>query len=296
MRGCHSQSAVFFTREDYELEARSSPSTCSTSAARTGSSNDASPTKPACKRSSCASDIESRSTPGVTSGGRTLCNHLRRISAARGSETARSRKPLSISASVGGSLLRRDARLPFGLRNAGLRPSGGCRPSQRIRVSRRRSTSIRVYKRLAAAADSDLAATARTAPPRSAGVSRAFSDRLEPMTSNYRFGGQTRAWQQATRMRASEQARPRRDEPNAKAPHTSPPAPRLPSPRGPVLRGKNEAWKPSEQHLGVLCGLDRHDEGRSRSPRRKALDPGANPCAWRGGPRSASRLPVLSLM
>ncbi len=60
-------------------------------------------------------------------------------------------------------------------------------PSQRIRVLRRRSTSIRVYNRLAAATDSDLAATARTAPPRSASVSRVFSDRLEPMTSSYTF-------------------------------------------------------------------------------------------------------------
>ena len=67
-------------------------------------------TKPACKRSSCVSDMPSRSTPGVASGGRALCNQRRRISAARGSDTARSRKPRSMSASEGGSLLLRVAR------------------------------------------------------------------------------------------------------------------------------------------------------------------------------------------
>jgi hypothetical protein len=100
------------TREDYELEASSSPaSTCSTSAARTVSSIDASRTKPACKRSSCASDMASRSTPGVASRGRTLCSQRSRISAARGSETARSRKPSSICESEGGSRFPRVARL-----------------------------------------------------------------------------------------------------------------------------------------------------------------------------------------
>jgi hypothetical protein len=111
-RGCHSPSAVFlFAREDYELELQlvagehvlDQPS-------QDGSSSEASFTKPACKRSSCVSDMASRSTPGVASGGRTLCSHRRRISAARGSVTAFSRKPRSISASLGASRVRRVAR------------------------------------------------------------------------------------------------------------------------------------------------------------------------------------------
>jgi hypothetical protein len=44
------------------------------------------------------------------SSARGRCGQRRRISAARGSETARSRKPRSISASLGGSRLRRVAR------------------------------------------------------------------------------------------------------------------------------------------------------------------------------------------
>jgi hypothetical protein len=101
-RACHTHGQLSL-RTRYELETGSSPaSTCSTSAARTGSSNDASFTNPACNRSSCTSGMASRATPGVTSGGR-LCNRRSRISAARGSETARARKPRSISASEGGS-------------------------------------------------------------------------------------------------------------------------------------------------------------------------------------------------
>jgi hypothetical protein len=119
----------FFTREScYWLEASSSsPTTCSTSAARTVSSIDASFTKPACNPSSSRSDIESRSTPGVASVGRTLCSQRSRISAARGSETARSRKPLSISASEGGSPLRRVARGSRAPRDARARGGTGGR-------------------------------------------------------------------------------------------------------------------------------------------------------------------------
>lgn len=99
-----------YTREDYELETGSSPaSTWSTSAARTVSSIDASFTKPAGKRSSCASERASRSTREVASGERALCSQRRRISAARGSETVRSRKPRSISASEGLALTARCA-------------------------------------------------------------------------------------------------------------------------------------------------------------------------------------------
>jgi hypothetical protein len=68
------------------------------------------------QRSRFASDMASRSTPGVASGERTLCSHLSRISAARGSETARSLRPRSISASEGGS------RLPRVARRAGVTP------------------------------------------------------------------------------------------------------------------------------------------------------------------------------
>ena len=102
---------------------------CSTSAARTVSSIDASLTNPACKRSSCASDMASRSTPGVASGERTLCSHLSRISAARGSETALSLRPRSISASEGGSRSRRLARcFPGWDRKRGTPAFRGCRP------------------------------------------------------------------------------------------------------------------------------------------------------------------------
>ena len=86
-----------------------------------------------CKRSSCASDMASRSTPGVASGGRTLCSQRRRISAARGSETARSRKPRSISASEGGSLLLRVARDSRNPHAAGLQAARGCHPPRQIR-------------------------------------------------------------------------------------------------------------------------------------------------------------------
>jgi hypothetical protein len=86
----------------YELDANSSPaSTCSTSAASTGSSSDASRTKPECNLSNSRSDIESRSTPPTRSSARGRCNHRKRISAARESVTAFSRSPRSISASEG---------------------------------------------------------------------------------------------------------------------------------------------------------------------------------------------------
>jgi hypothetical protein len=79
----------------------------------------------------------SRSTPGVASGERTLCSHLSRISAARGSETARSRRPRSISASEGGSRSRRFARCRDRLhpardrRNAVVQLHGQVRPLPR---------------------------------------------------------------------------------------------------------------------------------------------------------------------
>ena len=68
----------------YELDARSSPvSTCSTGAARTVSSIDASRIKPECNRSNSRSDIVSRSTPPTGSSTRGRCNQRKRISAAR---------------------------------------------------------------------------------------------------------------------------------------------------------------------------------------------------------------------
>jgi hypothetical protein len=66
-------------------------------------------TKPAYKRSSCAFERASRSTTGVTSGGRTVCRQRNRTSASRAEVTARSRKPRSISASEEGSRKRRVA-------------------------------------------------------------------------------------------------------------------------------------------------------------------------------------------
>jgi hypothetical protein len=73
-----------------------------------GLSIEASRTRPTCKRSSCAS--ERRRDPPRGLSWRGLCNQRGRISAARGSETAFSRRPRSISASEGGSLFRRVAR------------------------------------------------------------------------------------------------------------------------------------------------------------------------------------------
>ena len=90
-QGCHSPPAVFlFTREHPVISprpARRPPAPAQPSAAMTVSSIDANFTKPAYKRSSCASDMASRSTPGVASGGRAL-EPTKRILAARGSETA----------------------------------------------------------------------------------------------------------------------------------------------------------------------------------------------------------------
>ena len=58
---------------------------------------------PACKRSSCSMERASRASSSGASG-RGRCIQRNRISAARGSETARSRKPRSISESEGASL------------------------------------------------------------------------------------------------------------------------------------------------------------------------------------------------
>src|SRR5262245_5392173 len=66
--------------------------------------------KPAWSRSSCASLIASRSTPGVSATGFGRCNQRERTSAARGSVTAGSRRPRSMSLSEGGSLTPRLAR------------------------------------------------------------------------------------------------------------------------------------------------------------------------------------------
>jgi hypothetical protein len=81
-------------RTRYALEPSSSPaSTYSTSARSSSSGNAASFSRAAYNRCSCASDIDSRSTPPTRSSARGRCNQRSRISAARGSETARSRKP-----------------------------------------------------------------------------------------------------------------------------------------------------------------------------------------------------------
>ncbi len=127
----------------YSLEPSSSTSsTLPTTARNSSSGNAASFRRPAYKRSSWRSDIESRSTPPTHSSERGRCSQRRRISAARGSETARSRKPRSISASLGGSRLRRVARpRPAGATSAGVPIAGGCRPPTGS-DARRRSSSI----------------------------------------------------------------------------------------------------------------------------------------------------------
>jgi hypothetical protein len=86
--------------------------------------------KPAWRASNCS--VDSASSPSSSVTGRGLCIQRRRISAARGSDTARSRKPRSISASLGGSRSRRLAR------TAGRSPAQtgvplprGCAPSPR---------------------------------------------------------------------------------------------------------------------------------------------------------------------
>ena len=112
-------------RTRYAFEPSSSPaSTCSTSEASTVSSIVASRTKPAYNRSNCGSESDSRSTPGVASGRRTVCRQRNRTSASRAEVTARSRKLRSISASLGGSRSRRAARQPRDPRNAGLLARG----------------------------------------------------------------------------------------------------------------------------------------------------------------------------
>jgi hypothetical protein len=83
--------------------------------------------KPLCKRSSSARDRPSSST-SPTSSLFGLCNHRSKISAARGSVTARSLRPRSMSASVGGSLCRRSERWPA---CAGVLDSRGVPPPAR---------------------------------------------------------------------------------------------------------------------------------------------------------------------
>jgi hypothetical protein len=85
-----------------------------------------------------------------------------------------------------------DRRLRARVRAHGLRDVRAFRTSCGMTVAesaRRPTTRIRTrdshIRRLAAATDGDLAATARAAPPRNAGVSRAFPDQLGPMTSSY---------------------------------------------------------------------------------------------------------------
>jgi hypothetical protein len=133
-RGCRFLAAAFFlfTREScYSLEASSSPSSRLATSARSSSSGKAASfSRPAYKRSSWRSDIESRSTPPTRSSARGRCNQRSRISAARGSETARSLSPRSMSASVGGPSRRRLARPELVERDEahmrGVPPFGGC--------------------------------------------------------------------------------------------------------------------------------------------------------------------------
>jgi hypothetical protein len=71
--------------------------------------------RPLCRRTSCS---VLRASDASVSGplGRGLCNQRKRLSATRGSEIAHSRRPRSISASLGGSRERRVARTgPVGL-------------------------------------------------------------------------------------------------------------------------------------------------------------------------------------
>jgi hypothetical protein len=90
--------------------------------------------KPAWRDSSCSTDNASTPTSWATVAGR--CSHLSRISAARGSDTVRSRRPRSMSASLGGLRSRRVARVeaPCAARDrAGVRGRG--RPPFLLRYS-----------------------------------------------------------------------------------------------------------------------------------------------------------------
>jgi hypothetical protein len=69
---------------------------------------------PACKRSSCSTERASKASSSGASG-RGRCIQRRRISAARGSVTARSLRPRSISSSLGGFRSRRVARTTVAL-------------------------------------------------------------------------------------------------------------------------------------------------------------------------------------
>jgi hypothetical protein len=109
-RGCHSQSAVH-ARGTTSSGSGSPASRLATTARSSWSGKAASFNRPAYNRSSSRSDIESRSTPPTRSSVRGRCSQRSRISAARGSETARSRSPCSISASLGGSRFPRVERL-----------------------------------------------------------------------------------------------------------------------------------------------------------------------------------------
>ena len=136
--GCPLAAASFFlsTRDDRDQSERAPRRRArARPAARTVSSSDASFTKPAYKASSCASERASRSTPAVFVSRRGRSNHPRRISAARGSDMARSRKPASISASLGGSRLRRVARIA-GSRPMARFPRGAGRHSMGARKAR----------------------------------------------------------------------------------------------------------------------------------------------------------------
>ena len=92
---------------------------------------------PEYRTSSPASLIDLRPRPLVSTRGR--CSPRSRISAARGSETARSRKPRSISASEGGSLLLRLAR-PGRHAMRGSPKLAGCHPAA-VACTRARTTS-----------------------------------------------------------------------------------------------------------------------------------------------------------
>jgi hypothetical protein len=82
---------------------------------------------PACKRSSCSMERASKASSSGASG-RGRCIQRRRISAARGSETARSRRPRSMSASLGGASLWRSAGDTGIAQGAPALGAGGRRP------------------------------------------------------------------------------------------------------------------------------------------------------------------------
>ena len=98
--------------------------------------------RPLCRRTSCS---VLRASDASVSGpmGRGLCNQRKRLSATRGSEIAHSRRPRSISASLGGSRERSVARTgPVGLCGASARPE--C-PSRRLPSRRSRGAGERPW-------------------------------------------------------------------------------------------------------------------------------------------------------